>query len=25
VLSNDKEGLTGLFNIATAEIDKHLL
>ena len=23
VLSNDKEGLTGLFNIATAEIDKH--
>jgi len=24
VLSNDKEGLTGLFNIATAEIDKHL-
>lgn len=25
VLSNDKEGLTDLFNIATAEIDKHLL
>ena len=25
VLSNDKEGLTGLFNIATAEIDKQLL
>ena len=25
VLSNDKEGLTGLFNTATAEIDKHLL
>jgi cytidylate kinase len=24
VLSNDKEGLTGLFNIAIAEIDKHL-
>jgi cytidylate kinase len=24
VLSNDKEGLTGLFNIATAEIDIHL-
>ena len=24
VLSNDKEGLTALFNIATAEIDKHL-
>ena len=25
VLSNDKDGLTDLFNIATAEIDKHLL